>query len=90
MEVSAKPPKSRLEKVTKQSGKFKDTILYIIVIAGGLIVALSWRDAVHTLFLEKFAKNEEELVKVSFIYAIVVTVVLVIVFYFLAQFTRKR
>lgn len=90
MEVPAKPPRSRLEKVTKQSGKFKDSILYIIVIAGGLIVGLAWRDAVHDFFIDKFGKNEEEYVKVNFIYAVVVTVALVIVLYVLAQVTRKE
>ena len=85
-----KPPRSRLEKVTKQTGKFKDTLLYVFVVAGGLIVALAWRDTVQSFFEKHFAKNKEDVVRVTFMYAVIVTTVLIIGLYLLAQFTRKK
>jgi di/tricarboxylate transporter len=86
-----KVPRSRLEKVTKQSGKLKDTVLYTFVAAGGMIVALAWRDAAQCCF-EKYcdkhlAKNKS---RSLFIYAISTTIILIIGLYILSRFTRKN
>lgn len=87
----SKVPRSRLEKVTKHSGKLKDTCLYMFVAAGGLIVALAWRDAAQSYFEKYFdehlAKNKA---KTLFVYAITVTIVLIIGLYILSLWTRKN
>lgn len=86
--MSESAPCSRFEKVTKHSGSPPDSLIYITIAALGLIVALAWRDAVHAFFVEHFKKNEEDEVKANFIYAIVVTVSMIIIMYALARCTR--
>lgn len=88
---NSKYPRSRLEKVTRHSGKFKDTFLYTFVAAGGLIVALAWRDASQCFFEKYFDKHlTKNKPKALFIYAIAVTIALGIALYLLSRWTRKN
>jgi hypothetical protein len=86
--MSDSSPTSRFEKVTKHSGSPYDSVIYITIAALGLIVALAWRDAVHAFFVEHFKKNEADEVKANFIYAIIVTIAMIMIMYALAKYTR--
>lgn len=81
-------PSSRLERVTKHTGDPKDTVITIIVAAIILTVALAWRDTIQTAFDKFFPHDEDGIVLANLIYAVVVTVVCIGLFYLIAKATR--
>jgi len=66
-----------LEEIKKTKEEFKETSITLILGGFGLVAALAWNEAIKSLVETFFQKNSELMGK--FIYAIIVTVVVVIV-----------
>jgi hypothetical protein len=83
----------QLEKIKTESAKIrrevKDRTLGFITTAFGLVAGLAWNEAIQTL-IKSFFKVEKDSVWVQFIYALVLTVVLVLVTVYLARFFGKN
>ncbi len=81
-----KPPKSRLAKATKYTGKPMDTIIIIVVVVLGYIAAFAWRDAAKEAFERYYPEDANgDSLKPRVIYATIATVVAIIAIMILAR-----
>jgi len=68
--------------------EFKEKTVTLILGGFGLVAALAWNEAIKTLFETFFPKKNELIGK--FIYAIIVTIVVVIISLHLRKISEKR
>lgn len=60
-----------------------------LAVAGlGLVAALAWNDAIRLLFTVYFPKPSES-ISAQFLYAVIITVIVVLVTMYLARLTRR-
>lgn len=84
-----------LEGQSREAGKvFLATITTLITSAFALVAALAWNSAIQTLFQKVFPLNKEGqsdwvLIIFSFGYALFITVIVVIVIYYLTRLNKR-
>jgi ABC-type multidrug transport system fused ATPase/permease subunit len=86
-----------LEGQSREAGKvFLATVTTLISSAFALVAALAWNDAIQALFKQVFVPGSDEakttswtLVATSFGYALLVTVIVVIVIYYLTRLSKR-
>lgn len=89
-----KSPLNKIKKVKplKEMGEvkreFKEKTITLILGGFGLVAALAWNEAIKSLFETLFKKSNELIGK--FIYAIIVTVIVVIVSMRLKKIAEKK
>lgn len=66
-----------LKEIEETKKAAKERMLTLILAGFGLVAALAWNDAIQTLFKVLFPKSEGVIGK--FIYAIIVTIIVVII-----------
>jgi len=71
------------EKIQKKTSVVRDRILALMTAAFGLVAALAWNDAIKALFASLF--GERSTIIAMFVYAILVTIIVVIVTTLLAR-----
>jgi hypothetical protein len=83
---------NKLEKIKMESSKIsrevKEKTLGFIITAFGLVAGLAWNEAIQSL-IKSFFSIDKDSVWVKFIYAIVMTLVLVFVTIYLAKIFGK-
>ena len=77
-----------LEEIKKTEREFREKTITLILGGFGLVAALAWNEAIKSLFETFFEKSNELIGK--FIYAIIVTVVVVIVSIKLKKVSEKK
>lgn len=78
MSVEIKPKKIKaVEKIRKAEKEMREKTITLILGGFGLVAALAWNEAIKSLF-EVFLQNTDQLIG-KFIYAIIITLVVVIV-----------
>lgn len=84
--------KNKFEQIKKESntirGEAKEKVVGYIVAAFGLVAGLAWNEAVRSLIETVFPQQENNLTA-KFIYAIVISVIVVIVSLYLVRLTKK-
>ncbi|MEI6596699.1 MAG: DUF5654 family protein [bacterium] len=84
---------NHFEKIKTESSKIsrevKEKTLGFIITAFGLVAGLAWNEAIQSLIKSFFAVDKDS-VWVKFIYAIVMTVVVVIITVYLTRFFGKN
>lgn len=83
----------QIQKLKKESGELKEqvkqkTIGYILA-ALGLVAGLAWNEAIKALIDYFFPPNQNGLI-VKFVYAILMTIVVVIITVYLIRLTSKE
>jgi len=77
-----------LKEIEETKRAFTETTITLILGGFGLVAALAWNEAIKSLFETLFAKSNELIGK--FIYAIIVTVIVVIVSLQLKKISEKK
>ena len=81
-----------LEKVKKETEavkkEFKEKTLTLILGGFGLVAALAWNEAIKSLFETLLPKSSALIGK--FVYAIIVTVIVVFISYFLRKVSQEK
>jgi len=77
--------KNGIEEIKRE---FKEKTVTLILGGFGLVAALAWNEAIKTLFETIFPKKNELIGK--FIYAIIVTIIVVIISLQLRKISEKR
>lgn len=77
-----------LNKINKTKKAVKTRMLTLILAGFGLVAALAWNDAIQTLFKVLFPKSEGVVGK--FVYALLVTVIIVIISLQLKKASEKK
>lgn len=85
---SDKPIRKIKEEGSRVTQEVKDRTLGFIVAAFGIVAGLAWNEAIKALIEIIFPKTENTLIA-KFIYATIVTVVLVIVSLAMTRFFKK-
>lgn len=84
---------NKLEKIKKESekisGEVKEKTLGFILTAFGLVAGLAWNEAIQSLIKSFFAVDKDS-VWVKFLYAIVMTFLVVIVTIYLTRLFGKK
>lgn len=84
---------NKLEKIkregTKISREVKEKTLGFILTAFGLVAGLAWNEAIQSL-IKSFFVVDKDSIWVKFLYAIVITVVVVIITIYLTKFFGKN
>jgi len=83
---------SKFEKIRNESAtisrEVKEKTLGFIITAFGLVAGLAWNEAIQSLIKSFFVVDKDSIL-VKFIYAIVMTVVVVLITVYLARFFSK-
>lgn len=83
---------SKFEKIKSESSKIssevKEKTLGFIITAFGLVAGLAWNEAIQSLIKSLFVLDKDSL-WVKFIYAIVMTILVVLLTIYLARFFGK-
>src|SRR5690606_4597887 len=69
--------------------EIKEKLVGYITAAFGLVAALAWNDAIKTL-IDTLYSAEKNTIIAKFIYAVVITIVVVLVSIYLAKLTKKK
>jgi len=77
-----------LKEIEETKREFKEKTITLILGGFGLVAALAWNEAIKSLFETFFKKNNELIGK--FIYAIIVTVIIVLVSMRLRKIAEKK
>ena len=77
-----------LEEIKKTEKEFREKTVTLILGGFGLVAALAWNEAIKSLFETLFEKSNELIGK--FVYAIIVTIVVVIVSLQLKKISEKK
>jgi len=77
-----------LEEIKKTEREFREKTITLILGGFGLVAALAWNEAIKSLF-ETFFKKSNELIG-KFIYAMIVTVIIVVVSMRLKKIAEKK
>lgn len=99
-EIPSQPEKTKVEKLKEKAQRLKQEADHLrqeiqhqavayIVAAFSLVAGLAWNDAIKALIEYFFPKTENSL-KAQFIYAGILTLILVIVSVYLIRFLGKR
>lgn len=84
---------NNFEKIRRESSKIsrevKEKTLGFILTAFGLVAGLAWNEAIQSLIKSFFAVDKDSIL-VKFIYAIVITVLVVIITVYLTKFFGKN
>jgi hypothetical protein len=84
---------NKFEKIKEESEKIsrevKEKTLGFIITAFGLVAGLAWNEAIQSLIKSFFAVDKDSIL-VKFLYAIVMTVVVVIITVYLTRFFSKE
>lgn len=86
--MSAKTAKSYFERVTKYNDKPINITVILTVTILTLIVALAWRDFADTAFKQAFVDDPEDAPRVLFWYALIMTIITVILIMIFAKYLR--
>jgi uncharacterized BrkB/YihY/UPF0761 family membrane protein len=77
-----------MNQIIKETTKMAKEKMITLILAGfGLVAALAWNDAIQTLFKAIFPQNQEIIGK--FVYAIIVTFIVVIISLQLQKVSKK-
>lgn len=89
MEEKIKELKDKLEKEIKQvKEEFKEKVITLVLGGFGLVAALAWNEAIKTFFETIFPKTSALIGK--FVYAIIVTFIVVILSLQLKKILEKK
>jgi len=77
-----------LKEIGKTKREFKEKTITLILGGFGLVAALAWNEAIKSLFETFFEKSNELIGK--FLYAIIVTIIIVIVSMRLKKIAEKK
>jgi len=77
-----------LKEIEEVKREFKEKIITLILGGFGLVAALAWNEAIKSLF-ETFFKKSDELIG-KFLYAIIVTIIVVVVSMWLKKSLKKK
>lgn len=92
MENCDNEPESEFEKIKKESAKIsrevREKTLGFIVTAFGLVAGLAWNEAIQSLIKSFFAVDKDS-IWVKFLYAVIMTFIVVLVTIYLARFFGK-
>lgn len=77
---------SRIKKIKKQ---IKSSILKYILAGFGIVAALAWNDAIKSLINALFPLERDSVI-IKFIYALAMTMVLVIMSIYLTKFLKNK
>lgn len=77
-----------LEEIKKTEREFREKAVTLILGGFGLVAALAWNEAIKSLFETFFEKSNELIGK--FVYAIIVTVIVVVVSIRLKKISEKK
>lgn len=77
------------EHSAKVSGEVKDKTLSFIMTAFGLVAGLAWNEAIQSLISQLFPIDKGS-VWAKFIYAVVMTLILVIITIYLTKIFKKK
>jgi len=88
LEVLEKIKNGIKDGIEKTRREFEEKTITLILGGFGLVAALAWNEAIKSLFETFFKKNSELIGK--FVYAIIVTVVVVIISIRLQKISKKR
>jgi len=77
-----------LKEIGETKREFKEKTITLILGGFGLVAALAWNEAIKSLFETFFKKNNELIGK--FLYAIIVTIIIVIVSMRLKKIAEKK
>lgn len=77
-----------LKEIKKTQQEAKEKMATLILAGFGLVAALAWNDAIQTMFKVLFPRSEGVIGK--FIYAILITVIVVIVTLQLKRISEKK
>lgn len=84
--------KSEFERIKKESSKLsrevKEKTLGFIITAFGLVAGLAWNEAIQSLIKSFFVVDKDSIL-VKFLYAIVMTILVVLITVYLARFFGK-
>ena len=84
---------NKLERIKEESEKIsrqvKEKTLGFIITAFGLVAGLAWNEAIQSLIKSLFTVGKDSIL-VKFLYAIVMTVVVVIITVYLTRFFSKE
>jgi len=81
-------PKKELQKFNKARLEIQEKTITLILGGFGLVAALAWNEAIKSLFEELFEKSGTLISK--FVYAILVTIIVVIVSMQLKKISKKK
>lgn len=82
---SGKERRSRLQKGTKYTGHPIDTIIILVVTVIIFVVALAWRDLSVRIFNDMIDEENDNVIQAQLIYAIIVSIIAIIVIYVLSK-----
>ena len=74
--------------IKETKGAIKEKMLTLILAGFGLVAALAWNDAIQTLFKVIFPKSEGVIGK--FIYAVIITILVVVITLQLKKISEKK
>lgn len=77
------------EERKKVTGEVRERLLGYLVGALGLVAGLAWNDAIRAFIEYAFPLNKDSLT-MKFIYAIIITLVIVIATVYLTRFLKKK
>ena len=80
--------KNSIKKIEETKREFKEKTITLILGGFGLVAALAWNEAIKSLFEALFPKKNELIGK--FIYAIIVTIIVVIASLHLRKISEKK
>jgi len=78
----------KFKKVKETQKEIKEKMLTLILAGFGLVAALAWNDAIQALFKVVFPKSEGVIGK--FIYAVIVTILVVVITLQLKKVSEKE
>jgi len=78
------PPLKQLKNLQKET---REKMITLILAGFGLVAALAWNDAIQTLFNQLFPKSNGVIGK--FVYAVIVTIIVVIISLQLKETSEK-
>jgi len=77
-----------IKEIKKAQRAIQDKILTLILAGFGLVAALAWNDAIQTLFSVLFPRSDGAVGK--FVYAIIITVLVVIITLQLKRLSEEK
>ncbi len=85
--------KEEIDEIKSESLKIRNEVIQKIsgymFAAFGLVAALAWNDAIKSL-IEQFSPIEKSTVIIKFIYAVLITIIVVITSYYLTKLLTKK
>jgi len=79
---------NKLKKIEETQKEIKEKMLTLILAGFGLVASLAWNDAIQTLFKVIFPKSEGVIGK--FIYAVIITILVVVITLQLKKISEKK